>query len=111
VSSSKASSEWSVRRLSGDALQSGQVGFGSISAGRVVDLDGRKQSASQSGAESDLHARRDRPGPGIHGRLPPGDSLYLVRREAHYRVPDSAIPIDDPLFAEYLRGLSIETLT
>jgi len=34
---------------------------GSISADPVLDLDGRKQSASLSGAEADLHARRDRP--------------------------------------------------
>ena len=35
--------------------------LGSISADPVVDLDGRKQSASLRGTEADLHERRDRP--------------------------------------------------
>jgi len=38
-----------------------EVRLGSISADPVVDLDGRKQSASLSGAEADLHGRRSRP--------------------------------------------------
>jgi hypothetical protein len=49
------------RLLCVDELRAMNVNRGSISADPVVDLDGRKQSTSLSGAEADLHGRRDQP--------------------------------------------------
>jgi len=75
-----------MTRVQGYLASDGTVGysrFGSISADPVVDLDGRKQSASLSGAESDLDGRRSRPSPDIRRLNVPAGRLTLPDYESH----------------------------
>jgi len=64
--------------------------YGSISADPVVDLDGRKQPASLSGAEADLPGRRDRP------TAVTGDRLLYGSPGTTWSSPTAWLRVDTP---------------